>query len=76
MNLEPVIRVKQVRKKHISYINAHTWNRKKNGTDEPICRAGLETKTYGMDLWTQQGEEEGGTNWEISTEIHTLACVK
>ena len=48
----------------------------KNGTDEPICRAGLETKTYGMDLWTQQGEEEGGTNWEISTEIHTLACVK
>ena len=26
-------------------------------TDEPICREGMETQTYRMDLWTEQGKE-------------------
>ena len=62
--------------KYIYHILMHIYGISKNGTEEPICRAGLETKTCRMDMWTQQGEEEGGTNWEISTEIHTLPCVK
>ena len=32
------------REKQISYINAYMWNLK-NRTDEPICRAGIETWT-------------------------------
>ena len=32
----------------------------KNGPDEPMCRAAIETKTYGTDLWTQHGKERVG----------------
>ena len=34
----------EMREKPISYINTYTWNLE-NGTDEPICRAGIETQT-------------------------------
>ena len=27
-------------------------------------------------MWTQRGEGEGGTNWEIRIDIYTLPCVK
>ena len=37
MNLEPVIQ-SEVRKRNTAHING-IW---KNGTDEPICRAGIE----------------------------------
>ena len=33
---------------------------RKNGTDEPICRAGIETQTQRMGLWTQQGKGRVG----------------
>ena len=33
---------------------------RKNGTDEPICRAGIETQTQRMDLWSQQVKERVG----------------
>ena len=53
---------------------------RKNGTDEPICRAGIETQMERKDLWMllggAAGEGQGGTNWENSTEIYTLLCVK
>ena len=42
---------------------------KKNGTDERICRKGVETQMYKMDFWAQQGKES-------STDLHTLSCVK
>ena len=31
-----------------------------------------------MDLWTWQGEGEveGGMNWGIKIDVHTLPCVK
>ena len=42
----------------------------KNGTDEPICRAGIETQTCGH--W---GKGEGGTNWESNFDIlHPTMC--
>ena len=40
MNLEPVIQ-SEVRKRNTAHING-IW---KNGTDEPICRAGIEMQT-------------------------------
>ena len=46
MNLESVIEWnKSEKEKQISYIiNAYMWNLK-NGTDEPISRAGIEMQT-------------------------------
>ena len=41
------------------YIKAYVWNLEKNGTDEPICRAGIETQMYRTDLWTKPEEERG-----------------
>ena len=41
-------------------ILTHIYGILKNGTDEPVCRAGIEVLTDRMDLWTQQGKEKGG----------------
>ena len=49
----------------------------KDGTDEPIYRAAMETQTLKTDLWTQVGEvREGGTNGESSVEAYILPYVK
>ena len=40
----------------------------KNGTDEPIYRAGVETQTQRMDVWTQGGQGKDGMNREIRTD--------
>ena len=32
---------------------------KKDGTDEPICKAAVKTQTQKTDLWTRVEEEEG-----------------
>ena len=46
----------------------------KSGTDEPMCRAGTETQTYGC---TDLGVGEGsGKNWEVGFAIYTLLYVK
>ena len=44
MDLESVIQseVNQKERKKLSYINAYMWNLK-DGTNETICRAGIET---------------------------------
>ena len=47
-----------------------------NGTDEPICRTGIEMQTYRRDLWTQGEEGEGGVHSESITDIYTLPSVK
>ena len=39
----------------------HIYGIQKNGTDEPICRAAMETQTYKTDLWTQWGKERVGS---------------
>ena len=43
-----------------------------DGTDEPICRAGMETQTWRTDLQTQRWREKGesGTNGEAIMETH------
>ena len=48
----------------------------KSGTDEPMCRAGTETQTYGCtDLGVGVGEGSG-KNWEVGFAIYTLLYVK
>ena len=42
------------------HINAYIWN-PENGTHEPICRAGVQTRIYTENgLWTQWG----GRGWD------------
>ena len=43
----------------------------KNGTAEPIFRAGTEMQTQRMDVWAQRGWGRG-MNQEISTDMYTV----
>ena len=55
MNLKSVIQNKVSQKEKNTFI----WNLE-NGTDQPICMAGIKTQMYRKDLWTQQGKEKVG----------------
>ena len=48
---------------------------RKNGMDEPICRAKIEMPLERMDLWTQWGKERVG-QVEMTVDICTGPCVK
>ena len=59
MDLECVIQSEVSQKEKNKYcILMHICGIQKNGTDEPICRADIETQTQRLDMWTQ-GEREG-----------------
>ena len=58
-DLESVIQSEVSQKEKNKYrILRHICGIQKNGTGEPICRAGIETQTQRMDVWAQ-GEERG-----------------
>jgi len=62
MNLEPVMQIEVSQKEKSRYcifilhIYTHTYGIWKTGTDEPICRAGIDTNVEHI-LWTQQGKK-------------------
>ena len=61
MNLEPIIQSERSQKEKNKYhLLTHVYGIQKDGTDEPIYRAGME-KQREQTLDTV-GEEEGGTN--------------
>ena len=61
MNLEPVIQSAVSQKEKNKYhILTHLCGIQKNGTGEPIFRAGIETQIYRTDLWTQWGKKRVG----------------
>ena len=43
----------------MSYINAHMWNLK-NGTDELVCKAEIETQMQRTNISTKGGKWQGG----------------
>ena len=48
----------------------------KNGTEEPICRAGSrDTNVENGFMDTVEGEGESGMNWERSIDIYTLQWI-
>ena len=47
------------------------WNLK-NGTDEPMCKAEIETQTQRTKVQTPRGKRPGGKNREVETDIYTL----
>ena len=56
MDLETVIQSEvSQREKQISYINAHMWNLK-NGIDDLICKAEIETQTWRTNIWIPRGK--------------------
>ena len=60
MNLEPIIQSEISQKKKNKYrVLTHIYGILKNGVDEPICRAGIETDMENR-LMDTEGEEKGG----------------
>ena len=65
--------MKSKREKQILYINTHIY---KNGTNEPVCKAEIQTQMQRTEVWTSRGKRGGGINWEFETDIYTLLCIK
>ena len=79
MCLDPdsVIQSEASQKDKIKYhILTHTRDIQKNGTDEPICTAGIETQMERTNILTWRGGAWSGMNWEIVFDVYTLPCVK
>ena len=82
MDLETVIQSEVSQEEKNKYrILTHICGTQKNGTEEPVCRAEIETQMQRTNVWTSRGESGGGggdgaMNWEIGTDIYTLMCIK
>ena len=71
MNLEPIQSEVSQKEKNNYHILTHIHGIQKDGTDEPICRASMETQTCRTELWTQlSGEGEGGRYGESNMETY------
>ena len=79
MNLEPIIQSEVTQKEKnkdriLTHVILISTSRTNDGTNEPICRAAMETQTMRTDLWTQRGEEgEGGMYGE--NNIYSNICI-
>ena len=81
-DLETVIQGEVSQKEKSTYrILTHICGTQKNGTDEPVCRAEVETDventhmdTKGGKLWW--GGDGGVLNWAIEIDMYTLICIK
>ena len=61
MDLETVIQSEVSQKEKNKYcILTHICGAQKNGTDEPVCRAEIETQMQRTNIWTRSGESAGG----------------
>ena len=82
MDLETVIQSEVSQKEKNKYhILRHICGIQKNGTDEPVYKAEIETQIQRTNVWTPTGEGGGaggggGMNWEIGIDIYTLICIK
>ena len=79
MNLEPIIQSEVSQKQKNKYcILTHIYGIQKDGTDEPIRRAAMETQTLRTDLWTLLGWKEEGDSrrYGESNMENTLPYVK
>ena len=81
MDLETVTQSEVNQKEENKYhILMHICGIQKNGTDEPVCKAEIETQMQRTNVWTARkessGRGDGGMNWEIGIDIYTLICIK
>ena len=64
MDLETVIQSEVSQKEKNKYrILTHICGTQQNGTDEPVCRAEIETQMQRTNVWTPRGECGGGGGW-------------
>ena len=79
MDLETVIQSEVSQKEKNKYhILMHICGIQKNGTDEPVFKAEIETQMQRTNVWTPRGESGGvwgGMNWEIGIDMYTLICI-
>ena len=45
----------------------HIYGILKNGTDESICKEGMQTQTYRKELWAQFGKERVGRTEKVAS---------
>ena len=77
MDLETVIQSEVSQKEKNRYrILTCICGIQENSTDEPTCKAEIETQMQRTNIWTPRGEKQGGINWEIGIDIYTLLCIK
>ena len=77
MNLEPIIKSKISQKQKDKYcILTHIYGIWKDGTDEPTCRAAMESQTLRTGLWTGLGKKERMGCMDRGTRKHILPYVK
>ena len=78
MDLETVIQSEVSQREKNKYrILTHVCGTQKNGTDEPVCSAEVETQMYRTNVWTPRGGGDGGVlNWAIGIDMYTLMCIK
>ena len=79
MDLETVIWSEVSQKKKNKYrILTHICGTQKNGTDEPVCKAEMETQIQRTNVWTPRGESVGGDDelgdwdWHIYTNMYKM----
>ena len=74
MDLDYVIQSEISQKEKNKYcILMHLCGIQKNGTNEPICRAGIQMQMQRTAVWTQGGHR---MSWEIGIAVSVPACVK
>ena len=82
VDLETVVQSEVSQKEKNQYrILTHICGTQKNGTDEPVFRAEIETQMQRTNVWTPRGESGRGgggglMNWEIGIDIYTLLFTK
>ena len=76
-DLEAVIQSELSQKEKNKYhILMHMYGIQKNGIDESICKAEIETQMYRTNKWTPRVGGGGGKNWKIGIDIYILPCIK
>ena len=54
----------------------HICGIQKNGTDDPVCKAEIDTDVENKHMDTKGGKRGQGMNSEIGIDIYTLICIK
>ena len=68
------------KEKNKYHILMHICEIQKNGTDEPVCKAEIQTQMQRTNVWTPRGKHGGGgggvMNWVIGIDIYTLIRIQ
>ena len=73
MDLETAIQSEVSQKEKNQYHTlTHICGIQKNGIDDLICKAEIETQKYRSNIWIPKGEGAGEMNWQIGTDKYSV----